>query len=84
MMNRTLCTQHIDPTIIDALIASCLIPLEKGAVRPIGVGEVIRRISAKCVVNFAKKDVVEARIQVCAGQKSGSEAAIHAMNTFYK
>ena len=87
-MTKTLCTQYIDPTTIEALIASRLIPLDKGegAVRPIGVGEVIRRISAKCVMRFAKKDVVEASgsLQLCAGQKSGSEAAIHAMNTLFE
>ena len=87
-MTRTLCTQYIDPTTIDALIASRLIPLDKGegAIRPIGVGEVIRRRSAKCVMNFAKKDVVEASgsIQVCGGQKFGSEAAIHAMSTLFQ
>ncbi|CAB3984919.1 Hypothetical predicted protein, partial [Paramuricea clavata] len=74
-MTKTLCTQYIDPTTNKALIASRLIPLDKGegAVRPIGVGEVIRRISAKCVMSFAKKDVVEASgsLQLCAGQKSG-------------
>ncbi|CAB3981250.1 Hypothetical predicted protein [Paramuricea clavata] len=39
----------------------------EGAVSPIGVGEVIRRISAKCVMSFAKKDVVEASgsLQLC-------------------
>ena len=87
-MTKTLCTQYIDPTTIEALIASRLIPLDngEGAVRPIGVGEVIRRISAKCVMSFAKKDVVEASgsLQLCAGQKSGSEAAIHAMNTLFE
>ncbi|CAB4027742.1 Hypothetical predicted protein, partial [Paramuricea clavata] len=87
-MTKTLCTQYIDPTTIEELIASRLIPLDKGegAVKPIGVGEVIRRISAKCVKSFAKKDVVEASgsLQLCAGQKSGSEAAIHAMNTLFE
>ena len=87
-MTKTLCTQYVDPTTIEALIASRLIPLDKGegAVRPIGVGEVIRRISAKCVMNFAKKDAVEASgsLQLCAGQKSGSEAAIHAMNSLFE
>ena len=55
-------------------------------VRPIGVGEVIRHIIGKCVMNIAKKDVVEARgsLQLCAGQKSGSEAAIHAMYTIFE
>ena len=39
-----------------------IIPLDKGegAVRPIGVGEVLRRIIGKCVMSIDKKDVVEA------------------------
>jgi len=67
-----------------------LIPLDKGegAVRPIGVGEVIRRIIGKCqcVMNVSKGDVVEASgsLQLCAGQKSGSEAAIHAMYAIFE
>ena len=37
------------------------------------------------VMNIAKKDVLEASgsLQLCAGQKSGSEAAIHAMHTIF-
>ena len=37
-------------------------------------------------MSFAKKDVVEASgsLQLCAGKKSGSEAAIHAMNTLFE
>ena len=60
-MTKILCTQYIDPSTIEPLIASRLIPLDKGegAVRPIGVGEVLRRIIGKCVMNIAKKDVVE-------------------------
>ena len=87
-MIRTLCTQYIDPTTIEPLVASRLIPLDKGegAVRPIRVGEVIRRICGKCVMMVAKKDVVEASgsLQLCAGQKSGSEAAIHAMHAIFE
>ncbi|PFX34443.1 hypothetical protein AWC38_SpisGene690 [Stylophora pistillata] len=70
-----------DPSTIEPLLASRLIPLDKGegAVRPIGVGEVIRRVCGKCVMNIAKRDVVEesGSLQLCAGQKSGSDAAIH-------
>lgn len=38
------------------------IPLDKGegAVRPIGVGEILRRIVGKCVMNVVKKDFIEA------------------------
>ena len=61
-MIRTLCTQYIDPTTVEPLVASRLIPLDKGegAVRPIGVGEIIRRSCGKCAMMVAKKDVVEA------------------------
>ena len=42
-MTRRICTEYIDPSSIEALVASRLIPLDKGegAVRPIGVGEVV-------------------------------------------
>ena len=54
-------------------MAGRLIPLEKGegALRPIGVGGVLRRILAKCVMNVAKEDVAHASgfLQLCAGQK---------------
>ena len=87
-MAKTLFTQYIDPLTIEPLVTSSLIPLDKGegAVRPIGVGEVIRRICGKCVMNIAKRDVAEASgsLQLCAGQKSGSEAAIHAMHRIFE
>ena len=87
-MAKTLCTQYIDPSTIEPLVASRLIPLDKGegAVRPIGVGEVIRRICGKCVMNIVERDVAEASgsLQLCAGQKSGSEAAIHAMHRIFE
>ena len=87
-MTRTLCITYIDPATIEPLVASRLIPLDKGegAVRPIRVGEVIRRIIGKCVMNVFKGDVVEASgsLQLCAGQKSGSEAAIHAMHAIFE
>ena len=49
--------------------------------RPIGVGEVLRRIMGKCVMKVTKPDVIDASgsVQVCAGHKSGSQAAIHVM-----
>ena len=84
-MTKILCTQYIDPSTIEPLIASLLIPLDKGeeAIRPIGVGEVLRRIIGKCVMNIAKEEV-SGSLQLCAGQKSGSEAAIHAMHTIFE
>ena len=87
-MTKSLCTKYVDPESIEPLVASRLIPLEKGegVVRPIGVGEVMRRIIGKCVMNVAKGDVVEASasLKLCAGQKSGSEAAIHGMRNIFE
>ena len=85
---RRLCTEFVDPLTIEPILASRLIPLDKGNgdVRPIGVGEVIRRIIGKCVTKVTKQDIIEANgsLQVCAGQKSGSEAAIHAMHSIFE
>ena len=73
---------------IEPLVANRLIPLDKGegAVRPIGVGDVLRRICGKCVMSVAKKEDVEASgsLQLCAGQTSGGEAAIHATHTIFE
>ena len=48
-MTRKLCAEYIDPWTIEPILANRLIPLDKGegAVRPIGVGEVIRRVIGK-------------------------------------
>ena len=88
-LTRRLCTEFVDPLTIEPIVASRLIPLDKGngEVRPIGVGEVIRRIIGKCVTRVAKQDVINASgaMQVCAGQKSGGEAAINAIGKkFFK
>ena len=87
-MTRTLCTQYIDPTTIQHLVANSPIPLDKGngAVRPIGVREVFRRICGNSVMSVPKKDVVRASdsLQLCAGQISGSKAAIRTMHTTFE
>ena len=79
-MTRKLCTEYIDPRTIE--------PLDKGegAVRPIGVGEVIRRVIGKCVMKVTKEDVLDASgsLQVCAGLCSGSEAAVHAIHSIFQ
>ena len=86
-MTKKLCTEYVDPRSIEAILANRLIPLDKGEgkVRPIGVGEVIRRIMGKCVMSVTKQDVIDAccSLQVCAGHKSGSEAAVHSMRSIF-
>lgn len=61
-MTKCLCTEYVDPRGLEAILANRLIPLDKGegAVRPIGVGEVLRRIMGKCVTKVTKPDVIDA------------------------
>ena len=66
---------------------SFLIPLNKNpGVRPIGVGEVLRRIMGKAVSWACKEEIKQAAgpLQTCAGFQAGAEAAIHAMQSFFR
>ena len=87
-MTRKLCTEYIDPRTIEPILANRLIPLDKGegAVHPIGVGDVNRRVIGKCVMKVTKEDVLDASrsLQVCAGLRSESEAAVHAMHSIFE
>jgi hypothetical protein len=79
---RILSTRLIDSSATSALMACSLIPLDKDpGVRPIGIGEVIRRILAKAVTHVLREDMKSAAggLQLCVGQEGGCEAAIHAM-----
>ena len=53
--------------------------------RPIGVGEVLRRIVGKALVSAIREDIVKSvgSLQVCAGQEAGCEAAVHAMHDIF-
>ena len=56
-------------------------------VRPVGVGETLRRIIGKCIIQVLRQDIQVAggMLQTCTGVEAGIEAAIHAMqNTFGK
>ena len=70
-----------------ALTANRLVPFKKHPddCRPIGIGEVLRRIIGKCIMETTKDDVKKAfgNLQVCAGQRAGGEAAIHSMRRIY-
>ena len=48
---------------------------------PIGVGEVVRRILGKALLRIIGQDIQEVAgpLQLCAGQDSGCEAAVHAL-----
>ena len=85
-VGRRICTTLIHPEGLSAFVACRLIPLDKcPGMRPIGVGEVPRRILAKAVLRIVGRDVEEAAgpLQVCAGQDGGCEPAVHAMRRIF-
>ena len=85
-VGRIICTSNIHPDDLSAFVSCRLIPLNKNAgVRPIGVGEVPRRIIAKAVLSLFHPEIQDAAgpLQVCAGQDGGCEAAVHAMRQFF-
>ncbi|KAL5467222.1 hypothetical protein EMCRGX_G031422 [Ephydatia muelleri] len=83
LVARKICTTYVDPQGLAALTANRLIALDKcPGVRPIGVGEIVRRIISKAVLFVIKSDVLEAActLQLCAGHEAGTcEAAMHLM-----
>ncbi|KAG1714378.1 Protein lifeguard 1 [Nymphon striatum] len=85
---KILCTEKIsDPNSISPLMACRLIPLDKNpGLRPIGIGEVLRRIIGKCVTFILKKDLqtTAGGLQLCVGQEGGAEAAIHGMRDIFQ
>ena len=86
-VGRRLCSSLVNPESISALVACRLIPLDKcPGMRPIGVGEVPRRIIVKAILRTIGKDIEEAAgpLQVCAGQDGGCEAAVHAMRAIFQ
>ena len=82
---KKICTEKVSTVSIEAFVACRLIPLDKTpGLRPIGVWEILRRITV--IVSVLKKEVVSSAgsLQVCAGQEAGSEAAIRAMEKIFK
>ena len=83
---RRLCTENVDPQPIAPLLNCRLIPLDKNpGIRPIGIGEVLRRIMGKTVVMFLKPEIINSvgPLQLSAGQEGGCEAACHAMSDIF-
>ena len=84
-------TEIIDPNTLKRYVAGRLIALNKAPgekelqVRPIGVGEVLRRIVGKTISWCLGQEIQEAGgpLQVSTGLKGGAEAAIHAMKKIF-
>ena len=84
---RKLATEIVDPSTLEGYNICRLITLDKDpgsaelSIRPIGVGEVIRRIVGKTIIWSLSNEIQEAAgpLQVASGLKGGAEAAIHGM-----
>ena len=76
-----------DPDCFESYVACRLIPLKKNpGVRPLGVGEVLRRIIGKAIGWTLYDDILNAAgpLQASAGLKGRAEAAINAMKEIYQ
>ena len=86
MVARWICTSFVDPSALQPLLNSRLIALDKNpGVRLIGIGETSRRIISKAILSVLKQDILNTSgcLQLCAGQRGGCEAAVHAMREIF-
>ena len=78
---------YVDPKCVSPLLACRMIALDKNpGVHPIGIGDTARRITAKAILFIARPDVQDTSecLQLCGGQISGIEAAVHAVRTAFE
>jgi hypothetical protein len=83
---RRLSNSIVEWNEVRALMANRLIALDKNpGVRPIGIGECLRRILGKCLAIATGEDVETqcGTKQLCSGLKAGIEGAVHAMRDLY-
>ena len=76
-----LCAGRAPPEVTPHLCGATLIACRKknGGLRPIAVGEVLRRLTSKCLACLVQQDAVQALspLQVGVGVKCGCEAIVH-------
>ena len=84
---KHLAVELVVPVSISPLLGCQLVALDKcPGVRPIGIGEVPRRIIAKTILLVVREDIQSAvgSLQLYAGQFSGVEAAVHAVRESFQ
>ena len=81
-MVKLLCAGKAPPQVIPYLCGASLLPCrkKKGGLRPIAVGEVLRRLVSKCLSRAVQQEAhdVLTPLQVGVGVKHGCEAVVHA------
>ena len=84
---RLLATEYLHHNTLEASVVCRPIPLNKNpGVRPIGIGEVTRRVAGKCNSWVLCKDIQQAAglLQAATGLQGGAEAAIHSMKLIFE
>ena len=88
VLTRNLLLRTYHSELIEPLVACRLIPLAKkpSGIRPIGVGETLRRLMGKTVSWVLNEEIKSAAgpLQTCANHGAGAEAAIHGMREIYE
>ena len=77
-----LCGGNVPPTVTPHLCGASLFPCKKdGGLRPIAVGEVLRRLTSKCIAKAVQSEAfrVLAPSQVGVSVPGGCEAIVHAV-----
>ena len=86
LVARRLCCSYVDPDGLAAFLSCRLIALDKNlGVRPIGIGEVCRRIISKAILSIVGQDVIDAAgpLQLCTGLDGGCEIAVHSIRQLF-
>ena len=85
---QLLCAGHGPPDIIPHLCGATLLASKKkgGGLRPIAVGEVLRRLTSKCLSHLARSEAIKtlSPLQLGVGVRGGCEAIIHAVNSVHR
>ena len=87
LLSRNLVLKFVDPFSIEALTTFRLIsPNKNPSVRPVGIGEVLRRVMGKAINWILREDIQEAAgsLQTATSLKAGAEVAIRTMRTIFE
>ena len=80
-------SSYVDPEALTTFVACRLIAIDKQpGVRPIGIGEVTRRIVSKAIILIIGEEIkdVADTLQLCAGQDAGCEAGVHSTRIVFE
>ena len=87
LVAKKIATTYVDPNGLGSFTACRLIALDKmPGVRPIGIGEVSRRIVSKAIISVVSDEIKEVAgtTQLCAGQEAGCEVGVHSMRALFE